>query len=179
DGGLFGRSLAYHIAPDAAAHRGFVGAQTDHRLQNGRTVGVEEERLGRRVSRLAPHFEPAGDHVRRHALESEEWIIRAYRAATSAHHLGPIRNGPHEWILVGEAFEAKAVRVTVPHQFGAGFGYRSSHRRPHQSAVGALRDFGNPCGGREREVILGAVAAELTDVVERAVLETEQIVALH
>jgi len=31
--GLLGRGFPYPIAPDATAHRCFVGAQTDHSLQ--------------------------------------------------------------------------------------------------------------------------------------------------
>ena len=49
-GRLFGGGLSRHIAPDPAAHRGVVGAQTDHRLRNRGTVGTEEERLRRGVS---------------------------------------------------------------------------------------------------------------------------------
>ena len=48
-----------------------------------------------------------------------------------------------------------------------------------KSAVHALSDFGNPGGRRECKVVLGAIAADLTDVVEFAGLETEQVAALH
>ena len=106
DGRLFGGGLARHIASDPAAHRGFLGAHADHRLHDRRTVGVEEERLRRGVSCLAPHFEPAGDHIRHHALEGEERIVRTHRAAIPAHHIGPIRDRPHQRVLVGEHFEA-------------------------------------------------------------------------
>ena len=69
--------------------------------------------------------------------------------------------------------------MTVPHQLGARFRHHGAHCRPHQSAVDALGDFGNPGGRRKGEVVLGAVAADLADVVERAGLETEEIAALH
>src|SRR5262249_21089587 len=75
--------------------------------------------------------------------------------------------------------EAKTVRMTAPHQVGARFGHHGAHTRPHQAAVNALIDFRNAGDGREGEVVLGAVAADLADVVECAALQSEYVAALH
>ena len=69
--------------------------------------------------------------------------------------------------------------MTAPHELGARFRHHRAHCRPHQSAVHALGDFRNAGGRSEGKVVLGAIAADLTNVVEFAGLETEQVVALH
>ena len=69
--------------------------------------------------------------------------------------------------------------MTAPHFLGARFRHHGAHRRPHQSAVEALIDFGNASHGGKGEVVLGTVAAELADIAERAGLQAEQVIALH
>src|SRR5262249_1929870 len=78
-----------------------------------------------------------------------------------------------------EHFEAQAVWMTAPHQLGARFRYRAAHWRPNQCAVDPLRDFGNSGHRGKSTVVLGAVATELTDVVESASFQTEKIITLH
>ena len=80
---------------------------------------------------------------------------------------------------IREHLEAQAVRMTAPHQLRARFRHHGAHCRPHQSAVHALSDFRNAGGRSESKVVLGAIAADLANVVELAGLETEQVVALH
>jgi len=65
-----------------------------------------------------------------------------------------------------------------PHQLGALFRHHRAHCRPHQSAVDALSDLRNPRDVAKADVVFGAVAADLTNVVELAGLETEQVVSL-
>src|SRR6516225_6186166 len=169
----FAREIARHPAADG----GTFAAQTDHRLQHRRTISVEKECFCRRVSRFPPQFEPAGDHVRHHALERQEWIVRAYQLPVLAYLLGPIRNRSHEWVLIGKHLEAKTVWVTVPHEIGTGFSHRGADCWPHQAAVKTLIDFRKPGDGGKGEVVIGAVAAKCADIVERASLETEQIIS--
>ena len=69
--------------------------------------------------------------------------------------------------------------MTTADQLGARFGHHGAHSRPHQSGVGALRDFGDTRGGRKGEIVLRGVAAELANVVECAAFETKQISTLY
>src|SRR5580704_18881244 len=65
------------------------------------------------------------------------------------------------------------------HRLCRRFGHAGANPWLPERAVETEVDFGDPREGGEARVILGAIDAERADVVERAVLETEEILAVH
>ena len=65
------------------------------------------------------------------------------------------------------------------HRLCRRFGHTGANPRLPERAVETEVDFGEPREGGEARVILGAIDAERADVVERAPLQTEEILAVH
>ena len=112
------------------------------------------------VARFAPRFEAIGDHPRHRALNRQEWVIRADRAAVGADRVRQPRNRPHERVIVAEHLEPHAAGMHTPQQSGALVGGQRAHCRTEQSAVEALIDFRHSRRGRKAEIVFGAVASE-------------------
>ena len=103
--------LARQITLDAAARRRRLGTQADHRLQQRRTVGVKEERLGL-MSRALPHISSLPVIMSDIMCSiARNGLSAAYRTAILAHRLGPCGHRPHQRIPVRKHLEAKPVRM--------------------------------------------------------------------
>ena len=59
------------------------------------------------------------------------------------------------------------------------FGHAGANPWPPERAVETEVDFGEPPESGEARIVLRAIDAERADVVERALLQTEEILAVH
>ena len=132
--------LAGRVTLDATAGGGLIGMKTHHRLQPGSAIGTQKDLLGHRIARLAPCFEPIGDHVRSHVLEGEERVIGTHRTAIGVDPVGPGGNRLHPRVRVRKHLETHAIGMKPPDSTGTLLGGRQAHKGAEKGAVKALID---------------------------------------
>ncbi len=169
--------LARQVALDAAAGRGVVRIDAHQGRERRRAIEAEEHRLGGRIAQHAPVVQARRDQRRGGRLQRQEGVVGRHRLAVLARRLGQGLDRVHQGVLVGEQREAQAVGVQAAHRLR----HLRADQRPdpgrQQGLVEGFVGLRQARGRGEAQVVVGGVAAEGADVVQRAPLEPEQVLA--
>ena len=171
------RGFARHIPADAAAHRGAIRPQTDQRLDEGRSIDRREDGFHPPVARVAAPIKGVDDLLRGCRLHRQEGIVGLDAPPLRGHYPRELRHRAQRRIAVGECLEANAQRVQTPHPIRRLLACHHAHERAGEAPVQTLVDFRYPRYCREPPIIFGVIAPYGTDVIERARLEADHVIA--
>ena len=98
----------------------------------------------------------------------EEGIVRSDRLAILPHLIGQRLHGSHQRICVGEELVLKPKRMQLPQSLGRRGRHCGAHERLSERPVEGKIDLGHARRRCESALVVGIIAAERPDVVERS-----------